>query len=506
MGKDFYDVGYKRTGTRYYTMNKRSNPLFFLLLAALFHPLYAQVKVSDNGRYLAAKDGKPFFWLGDTNWELFHRLTREEVVLFLDKRKEQGFNVIQAVALAEMDGLRTPNRYGDWPLNNEVPSQLLITPGNDPGNAYQYDYWDHVDFVIEEAAKRGLYIGLLPTWGDKVAHLWGDGPIVFNEENAENYARTLAGRYASRWNILWIIGGDRPAVYKSSLEGPEKAYDDRPVWRAMAKGIGEVLGKDAFITYHTSGGESNATSRFLHNEPWLDMNSFQSGHGARETRVWEWVARDLAQTTPKPTLDMEPCYEDHPVNPWDGKWTRQRGYFDAYDVRARMYRGVFAGACGTTYGHHQVWQFLNTELYAPINVGDTLIGWQKALDSEAAGQMQYLQNLMLSRPYFSRIPDQGLIRSDTGSTYVDYITATRDGEGSYALIYLPQNRPVTISTDKITGDRKKVWWFDPRTGKSIAGKDLKGRKPATLTPPAGGKDWVLVIDDASRNFNPPGIL
>ncbi len=480
---------------------------FLFLLAVLFHPLCAQVKVSDNGRFLVAKDGKPFFWLGDTNWELFHRLTREEILLFLDKRKEQGFNVIQAVALAEMDGLRTPNRYGDRPLNNEDPSQLLTTPGNDPDNEYQYDYWDHVDFVIDEAAKRGLYIGLLPTWGDKVAHLWGDGPIVFNEQNAGQYARTLAGRYASRWNILWIIGGDRPAVYKSSREGSEKQYDDRPVWRAMAKGIEEVLGKDAFISYHPSGGEGNSTSYHLHNDPWLDMNAFQTGHGARETKVWEWVARDLSLTPPKPTLDMEPCYEDHPVNPWDGKWTRQgRGYFDAYDVRARIYRGVFAGACGTTYGHHQIWQFLNTELYAPVNVGDTLIGWQKALDSEGAGQMQHLKNLMLSRPYFSRVPDQGLIRSDAGSTYVDYITATRDAEGSYALIYLPQNRPVTIALEKLSGARKKVWWFDPRTGRATPGKEQKGKKPATLTPPEGGKDWVLVIDDASRNFNAPGIL
>jgi hypothetical protein len=171
-----------------------------------------------------------------------------------------------------------------------------------------------------------------------------------------------------------------------------------------------------------------------------------------------------------------------------------------------MYRGVFAGACGTTYGHHQIWQFLNTELYAPVNVGDTLIGWQKALDSEGAGQMQYLKNLMLSRPYFSRVPDQGLIRSDAGSTYVDYITATRDAEGSYALIYLPQNRPVTIALEKLSGARKKVWWFDPRTGKATPGKEQKGKKPVTLTPPEGGKDWVLVIDDASRNFNAPGIL
>lgn len=479
--------------------------LLFLLVSAV--PLSAQIKVSDNGRFLATKDGKPFFWLGDTAWELFHRLTREEAIRFLDVRKEQGFNVIQAVALAEINGLRTPNRYGDYPLNNEDPTQLLVTPGKDATNAYQYDYWDHVDFVIDEAAKRGLYIGLLPTWGDKVAHLWGEGPIVFNAQNAETYGRILADRYSDRWNILWVVGGDRPPVYKSSKEDGEKPYDDRPVWRAMVKGIEGVLGGDAFITYHPSGGDKNSTSKYLHEDSWLDMNAFQSGHGARETKIWDWIAVDFARKPQKPTMDMEPCYEAHPVNPWDGKWTKERGYYNAYDVRARMYRGVFAGGCGSTYGHHHIWQFLDTNLFEPVTMGDTLIGWQKAMYGEAAGQMQFLKNLLLSRPYFSRIPDQSLVVSGAGSDFVDYIAATRDEAGSFAMIYLPQNRPVTIALDHLSGKVKKVWWFDPRTGKTFAGKDIKNRKTATLSPPeTAGKDWVLVIDDASGNFSAPGIV
>src|SRR6478609_5778173 len=338
--------------------------LGFLSLVGL-----AQIKVSDNHHFLETKDGKPFFWLGDTDWELFHRLTREEAETFLEIRKQQGFNVIQAVALAEFNGLHQPNRYGDLPLLNDDPTKLAITSGSKVSNQKEYDYWDHVDFVIDKAAEKNLYIGLLPTWGDKVAHLWGDGPIVFNKENAYTYARTLAKRYGKKWNVLWILGGDRPAVYKSSKEGAEKEYDDRPIWNAMAKAIEDELGKEAFITYHPAGGP-NSTTQYIHNEPWLDMNSFQSGHGARETEAWDWVARDLAMKPTKPTLDMEPCYEDHPVNPWDGKWTRQRGYFTAYDVRARIYRGVFAGACGVTYGHHHIWQFLNKELNEPVNVGD----------------------------------------------------------------------------------------------------------------------------------------
>lgn len=478
---------------------KTKSALLVFFAFSFFFVGFSQIAVHSNGKSLITKDGKPFYWLGDTDWELFHRLTREEAVTLIETRSRQGFNVLQAVALAEFNGIREPNRYGDYPLINEDPSRLATTPGNNPANSEEYDYWDHVDFVINKAAEKGMYIGLLPTWGDKVTHNWGEGPVIFNEANAKAYATLLARRYAKQWNIIWILGGDRPAVYRRN----DKDWDDRPIWRAMAAGIEEVLGKDAFITYHPSGGRRR-TSNYIHDEPWLDMNAFQSGHGSRESDPWNLVQEDLAKIPHKPTLDMEPCYEDHPVNPWDGKWTRQRGYFTAYDVRARIYRGVFAGACGVTYGHHQVWQFLNPTLYKPINPGDTIIGWQKAILSEAATEMQHLKNLMLSRPYFTRIADRSIIQSAAGSTYVDLVYATRDENGAYAMVYLPQNAPVKIDLSKVSGKTKKVWWFDVRTGKAIADKSAKGKGIETFVPPTADKDWVLVIDDASKKFKRPG--
>lgn len=463
----------------------------------------AQIRVSENKKFLQEESGAPFFWLGDTDWELFHRLTREEAEAFLETRRKQGFNVIQAVALAEFNGIRQPNRYGDWPLNNEDPTQLATTPGSDPKNSYEYDYWDHVDFIVDKIIEKGMYVGMLPTWGDKVTRMWGDGPTIFNEENALAYGELIANRYKERRSkFIWILGGDRPSVYKQKKDGQEVSVDDRPLWRAMAKGIENVLGKDALITYHPNGGHSSTES--VHEESWLDLNSFQSGHGARETESWKFVANDLTMKPQKPVLDMEPCYEDHPINPWDGKWTRAgRGYFSAYDVRARIYRSVFAGACGVTYGHHQIWQFLDEEFNKPINVGDTIIGWKKASEAAGANQMKYLKQLMLSRPYFTRVPDQSIILSKAGTDYKDLLVATRDSNNTYAFVYLPKNEPVTIDLSRISGSVKKINWFSPETGKVVPGGEGKsGQK--TLTPPKEGKDWVLVIDDASKKYSIPG--
>src|SRR5437870_5689099 len=111
--------------------------LFFILFLISLQKNIAQFSISTNHRYLL-KDGKPFFWLGDTGWELFHRLTREEADEYLKRRAEQGFTMIQAVVLAEFDGLHTPNAYGDTPLINDDPAK--------PNEAY----FKHVDYIIDK--------------------------------------------------------------------------------------------------------------------------------------------------------------------------------------------------------------------------------------------------------------------------------------------------------------------------------------------------------------------
>ena len=66
------------------------------------------IQVTPNGRFLQYENGSPFFYLGDTAWELFHRLDLEESTHYLTNRAAKGFTVIQAVVLAELKGLVHP--------------------------------------------------------------------------------------------------------------------------------------------------------------------------------------------------------------------------------------------------------------------------------------------------------------------------------------------------------------------------------------------------------------
>jgi hypothetical protein len=437
-----------------------------------------RVRVSDNHRFLVTEDGAPFFWLGDTAWELFHRLTREDAAAYFVNRQRNRFNVIQAVALAEFDGLGTPNAYGELPLID-----------NDPARPNE-GYFAYVDELVRLAAAHGLYVGLLPTWGDKVTPMWGRGPAVFDAANARVYGRWLGQRYRDQANVIWVIGGDRPPVNDDA--------DYRPIWRAMAAGIDEGTGGVALMTYHPPGRRS--TSEWLHDEPWLDLNMMQSGHGSgHDTPVWEMIERDYRLQPAKPVLDGEPNYEDHPVNPWP-RWDPASGYYRDHDVRKQTYRSVFAGGCGVTYGHHAVWQFY-AEPREVINHADR--PWTEAIDRPAARQMRHLRALIESRPFLTRVPDQDLLASDVGSG-AEHIRATRDADGSYALVYLPESRPITVRMDAISGDTARAWWYDPRSGAASPIGAFPAEGQRSFAPPAEGPDWVLVLDDASRGFAAPG--
>lgn len=434
------------------------------------------LKVSGNGRFLVHEDGTPFFYLGDTAWELFHRLNREEAERYLENRRGKGFTVIQAVCLAELDGLNTPNPYGDRPLADNNPATPATTPGADPGDPAQYDYWDHVDYIVERAAAKGMYIGMLPTWGSHVVS------GVLNAGNAEAYGRFLGRRYAGK-PVLWILGGDRNA---SGYEA---------VWRALARGLAiGVSGSEDYskvmMTFHPPGGNSSAT--WFHADVWLDFNMLQTGHCYNDS--YGMIVREYGRTPTKPVMDGEPMYEDHPVcfNP-------DNGYATDVDVRRYAYWNLFAGAHGHTYGCHNIWQ-----MYAP---GRNPVSWARrywydSLDLPGAWDMMHLRNLMLSRPFLSRVPDQSIVTE--AFTGTDHLRATR-GDG-YAFVYTPTGRGFTVNLGKISGTTVRAYWWNPRDGTSTRIGDFPNSGTRAFTPPSSGagNDWVLVLDDASRGFHPPG--
>lgn len=425
---------------------------------------HGKLKVSENKRYLVHKDGTPFFYLADTAWELFHRLNEEEVETYFENRRAKGFTVIQAVILAELDGLKTPNAYGDVPLTDTN----ILTPNE--------KYYKWVDKVIKMAEAKGLYIGLLPTWGDKVDKQWGVGPEIFNPMYAGLYGVWLGRRYKKFKNIIWINGGDR--------WGGDGNYS---TWEALGNSIRKE-DKNHLMTFHPLG--ENSSSQWFHNSPWLDFNMSQTSHCQRSYEICEkLIVRDYNKENTKPCLDGEARYENHPMC---GK--PELGWFDDVDIRQAMYWSLFSGACGHTYGCHDIWQMLTPERQP---VGWARGNWKTSLDLPGAFDVIHARRLMERFDWDSREPAQSMILSKN-TDYLHKIVAIR-GNG-YALVYFPNGEKAKLDVSGVAkGKGVTQKWMNPWNGQIAAINKPAVQGVIEVTPPSSGRgeDWILILEEVA---------
>ncbi len=436
-----------------------------------------KLKVSENNRYLVHENGEPFFWLGETGWLMPERLNRDEVDFYLHRCSQAGYNVVQVQTI---NAVPAYNVYGQ----SSHPFGYDFSKIDRPG---VYGYWDHMDYIIERAEKYGIYIGMVCIWGGLVK----EG--LMTEKEAVKYGTFLAKRYKDSPNVVWIIGGD--------IQGNIK----QEVWETLARTIRKI-DPGHLMTYHPRGRHTSA--EFFPDTEWLDFHMFQSGHrryGQRmgnkdypipentEEDSWRYVENALAVSPMKPVLDAEPSYEDIP----QGLHFNTEPRWDDADMRRYAYWSVFAGACGHTYGNNDIMQFYRPGVKASYYAA---VPWWDALDMPGFNQMKYVKELMLAFPYEERLPDQSIIAGTNGEKY-ERLIATR-GE-SYLMVYNYTGRPMQIDLTKITGSKKKAWWYNPVTGVySYIGEFDNG--VATFTPitasAAKDKDIVLVVTDAAKDY------
>lgn len=419
------------------------------------------IKVGKNKRFLVTEGETPFFWLGDTAWELFHRLNKEESLMYLQDRAEKNFNVVQAVVLAELDGLDSPNAEGERPLYANNPST--------PNEAY----FNHVDFVIKRAESLGIYMAILPTWGDKFNQAGGHGPEIFTPENAEVYGRFLGRRYADYNNIIWIMGGDRTPDTESHYA----------VIRSMVKGI-KSYDTTHLMSYHPNGGK--IASDWWGNETWLDLDMFQTRHQLN-FKEYKFTRRAMKALPIRPVVDGEAGYENIPnlLN----KFNFQR--LTAVDCRKSAYWNMFSGAAGHTYGCNEVWQMYDLGK-------DPLFGahlpWDQAIKLPGSFQMGILKKLFESLPWQTLSNDQRLL-SPTFISKSSPTLALSTSCKNTILVYSPYGKSFRLKLTILQEEKMVAFWFDPSDGKVSPVGEFTESKSIRFKPLASrtAKDTVLVV-------------
>jgi hypothetical protein len=425
-----------------------------------------KLKVSANGRYFVDQQGKPFFYLGDTCWLLFQRLNHEELDEYLKDRVAKGFTVMQAYVIR---GLGKQHSDGNSSLLGASP---FIE--RDPTRPNE-EFFKNVDYVVNRANELGLVMGLVTA---KSWHVTEHPEKVFDEKNAYTFGKFLGERYKNN-AVMWFPGGD---------SAPGK-YDT--VWVAMAKGLKDGCGNTQLICYHGQG--STSSSMWFHNADWLDFNSIQSGHNFGSDS-YAFVSKDYALTPTKPTVDMEPAYENHPTG-------TDKPRVDSHKVRTQAYLAMLAGAAGHGYGSLDLFYFYK-EADGPFPKNG-FQHWRTAMAYEGSRQVGLMRRLFEERPWYKMVPDQSILVSEPGNGPFR-LAAARAEDRSFAIAYTPVGQPLSIAMKALKGSQIKAQWYDPRGGTWKAVGQYSNDGVREFVPPSRGvkDDWVLVLDSQPVKRSP----
>ncbi len=436
-------------------------------------------RVLVKGKAFVTEDDKPFFYTACTGWELFHKLTFKEATVYIDNRASKGFNVIQAVAVAELDGLNTPSYEG-----RHLPFSRIDTLSiNDA-------YFEHVKNVVQYANSKGLYVALVPMWGSYFVPAEGSqAKPVFDEDSIAPFIDYLARKMAGL-GIIWMLGGDRCYLERSH----------KHVMRLMADGIRNVSGQSQLITAHTQGGRS--LYDMLDQPGWLDFLTWQTGHMGAAYPAWWPIEHDYNRQS-KPVVNAEPCYESHPIMN-EYAFTRSDGVsrFTDTHIRRASYWSVFAGSAGITYGCYSLWQMRREEdeaiaipeSAASAYSGDAIPYWHQSLDYPGAFQIGILRRFISELPESERrVPANELLLSDN-PLGIRHVRVLRHPDNRWVAAYIPHQQTITLDVRCFGVDGLEIYWFNPIYGITNKMSDtITESLILNMTTPMNEQDWILVL-------------
>jgi hypothetical protein len=451
---------------------------------ALGGPANYPLKVSANKRFLVDQNNVPVFINGDTAWSLIAQLSREDAEHYLQDRGARGVNSIIVTCpeayycskCRDSDGPQ--NYYGASPFTT---ANLFTTPNE--------AYWQHADWVIHKAAEYGVQVMLCPFYSgyDKNKDGWwtDDWDNKNREVDCTWYGQWIGKRYKNFPNIVWVIGNDRnPGILFKKIN-------------SLAEGI-KSQDSNHLFTHHSGGGYSAADPAVWSPNAvpsWLSLNGTYDYPGDPSPHDYMYV-KSYADYNRLPTMPFV-LFESH--YEYAKSWGNGMFQGSPLNIRKQAYQSVFCGSTGHHCGNNAIWGMGSVPDYQP----GCELPWKEHL-GDPGSSVFYVGKLMQSREWFTLVPDQNhtvmIAGYGSGSSYAP---CARTQGGATVMVHIPDPRTITIDMSKISGGRVKCWWFNPRSGDSsyIGRYPSRGKRDFRVP---DSDDWVLVLDDASKNFPAPG--
>jgi len=416
---------------------------------------HGPVRVSRDRLHLAHADGTPFFYLADTPWNGALLSTDTDWTTYLDDRAAKGFTAVQLIT------------HAPWTAAHANAEGLTAYADGDPAKV-RPEFFDRIDRRIAAVNERGMLATCVLAWA---ANFGASASLnVGHTASAEQlipFVRHQVERLG-RHHVMWVLAGD--GVY---------SFWRRRKWRAVGRAVFGDRADRAPVALHTAG--LTWPYGALRDDPWLDVYGYQTSHSEAAAAVsWlqEGPQTELWRTHPRPTINLEPVYEDIRVG--------REGPFGREAVRRAVYWSLLnAPTAGVAYGAHGLWGWHDRPTEA-LNHPGMGVGrpWHEAMRLPGAADVGRASEAFRSIDWWRLRPAPEWVGSPADP--LRHVAASRSAEGDVAAVYLPAGGEVRWL--RRGAEKLNLTWFDPRTAER---HEAQLSRDSRLAAP-DAQDWLLL--------------
>ena len=418
------------------------------------------LKISDSKDYFTSA-GKPFFYLADTVWPAFTRISFNEWEEYLDYRKMQGFNALQ-IQVSQNQSI-----FGSKPY----PFHLNAN-GSPDYHRINEEYFERATKILAMAVQKGFIPVLAVLWADKVKDTWLSQlnpsqimPLDAVERFAEYVAKTFA-----EFNPIYFASGDTNFASDQTHEAYMIVLDTL-----------KSISPNALTAMHIWGDSVYLPTDIVQSKN-LDFYIYQSGHkGALQHFPYQFAQEFYRQPIKRPILNSEPCYEGlHSLLDW-GHIEDYR--FNAFDVRKAVWQSLLSGAkAGITYGAYGVWPWHKKgEVYRLEKFFGKPYDWRTALKFEGAWDVSFARWIFGTYNLFDLEP------TDIIDSKLPEVRAA--ASSNKFAIYIPCNVEVEVKLDLTDYD----WTLVDLAERRFAQPEISSRQQGSVIKMSPFNSDVLLI-------------
>ena len=438
---------------------------------------HGRLRLSENSRYLTYSDGSPFFYLGDTAWEMVWKSTKSEMNTYINDRAKKGFTAIQMVPMSHL----YLYSYG---VRNRRSVPYFI---NEDYSRINPEYFNYLDEIVDSVNAKNMVAVLVPLWAAMCEVNYDDRwrDTYLTKEQGLLIAKYIGARYAAH-NIIWIVGGDN--TYATT--------EQQEFWNKFAEILNYASGNRHLSTVHPAGYDASF-NYFDNNTDWLDFHMYQSSHIARGTYTIRAAREGYALNPEKPVLNGEAVYEDIYHRLWaPGDTTKAESFrIRAEHVRQASYESILSGSTvGITYGGNGIWQWHKDDMPGTHSPRFTVLD---AINFEGSSNMSILKQFFVDHNWFNLIPSPELITEKVSTYQVSvaisdqYLISYFPDSTSFVSFVLPQNKEFS-----------SVKFLNPRNGNIEQTLSIENPRKYKAIPPSN-EDWVFIGEVNTHQIEEP---